>query len=140
MINTLWEQNYLPLVEFSPTKYVYISEASEALQLQVSQISGTPQTTPDHSHLSLALPLQKQLIDQEQILLAIGKMLAIQLASILEQFKADHREATSSIIAILEPYLNTHQELDTCIPPKFSREITINVSRGGKVRPEASLD
>ena len=76
----------------------------------------------------------------EHMLVTVGKGLAEALAKILDQLSQYDKDATDPIISILEPYIEKSQDLYVHMPPKSSREVTIEVTVRGKAKPKASLD
>jgi hypothetical protein len=123
-------QNYQPPVEFSSTTYVYIPSTPSHpfhAQIHAAWLANTTNWVEQPAH-------------PEQLLIVMGKLLATRLAYILEQLWDYNQEAIHPITSIIEPFIESERELYAHIPPKRSREITLTVTRGGKAKPEASLD
>ena len=70
----------------------------------------------------------------------LGKQLAMMLAEVLDELEKNNREAVDSILAILEPYMETNRDLKVNIRPKSSREITVKITKVGRVTPKILLD
>lgn len=120
------------LVEFSPT---VITTGSYPFPVQEHQRTSNVSVVQTNIVSTLEQP-----VFAENLLVHLGEILATTLVNILEELSKYNRDAVYPITSILEPYLKTQQELFAHIPPKSSREITINVARGGKARPTVSLD
>ncbi len=76
----------------------------------------------------------------EYRLISFGKLLAITLANTLNQLRNYNEEAIYPIVSFIEPYKKVDQDLYVRMPPKSSREVTIEVIRRGKAKPKADLD
>ncbi len=79
-------------------------------------------------------------VSAEYSLISISKLLAVALVHTLEQLKSYNEEAIYPIASLIEPYQNTNKDLTAHMPPKSSKEVTIEVTRRGKAKPKASLD
>lgn len=77
---------------------------------------------------------------KEYMLVTLGKHLATILTQIIDQLGAYNPKAISPIISIIEPYIETDRDLDVHMPPKSSREVTLNITKQGKAKPKADLD
>jgi len=77
---------------------------------------------------------------QEYILTTFGKQLATMLAEILRQLTIYNKEAIYPILSVIEPFMETEQNQNIAIPPRSSREVTIEITREGRVTPKIYLD
>ncbi|HJT55304.1 MAG TPA: hypothetical protein VJ761_02325 [Ktedonobacteraceae bacterium] len=75
----------------------------------------------------------------EHMLLILGEHLAMALTKILDQLNRYNQEAVFQIASIVEPY-TAPQKYEEHMPAKSSREVVINLTRGGKPKPKAHLD
>lgn len=130
-------QSYQPVADLPPTVVVaytpivaYTSNRSELL------------TSRDCWPISTTILTQttETPVLSEYRLITLGKQLATKLAEILDQLKVHNEEAVYPIMSILEPYMETTEELDFSFPPKSSREVIIEITRRGKVEPTIYFD
>ncbi len=92
------------------------------------------------------LPISTGVVSQttdlhpKQILTFIAEHLAIGLAQTLSVLEIYDKPSVYRIMSILDPYIEEIPELDFHIPPKSSREVTIEVTREGRVPPHFHFD
>ncbi len=125
-------QGHQSLVEFSPTVITTGSYPFSVQEYRRTSIISVVQTN--------IVSTIEQPVFAEKLLVNLGEILATTLVNILEELSKYNRDAVYPITSILEPYLKTQQELFAHMPPKSSREITVNVARSGKAKPTVSLD
>jgi hypothetical protein len=71
----------------------------------------------------------------EYLLALTGIQYAKRLASILDELGKLNSEAIYPIMSILDPYIEPIPIIDFHVPPKSSREFTIEVTREGRTKP-----
>lgn len=124
-------QNYQPLAKSQwAVDLTYIPNPSYTY---TSHISGPTMVFISAEHTELPALTEYRLI-------YTGRLLAVMLAHTLDQLKNYNKGAIHPIVSFIEPYKNVNQELYAHMPPKASREVTIEVTRRGKAKPRASLD
>ncbi len=79
---------------------------------------------------------QEKHVMQEYALVSLGVLFATGLAKILDMLRTRNQQAVYHILSILEPYIETDQNLYVRMPPKSSRKVTIEVTRHGKAKPK----
>jgi hypothetical protein len=70
----------------------------------------------------------------------IGEQLAVWLAEVLDQLKCYNEEAIDPIVSIIEPYLETDQDLDFSPSLQPSRRFVATVTRREAPESELYLD
>src|SRR5260221_160951 len=55
-------------------------------------------------------------------------------------FEVYDKPAIYRIVSILEPYMETTQELDLHMPPISSRRVTVNVTDRGRAKPDLYIE
>jgi hypothetical protein len=91
------------------------------------------------SHIDITIRIEPSMLAR-YILPQFGNQLAIMLAKVLDELEKNNREAIDPIVSILEPYMETNRDLKVNIRPKSSREITLKITKMGKVTPKIPLD
>lgn len=78
-------------------------------------------------------------LNHVDVLTFIAEHLAMGLAQTLSILEIYDKPAIYRIISILEPYMETTQELDLHMPPISSQKVTINVTDRGRAKPDLYL-
>lgn len=78
--------------------------------------------------------------NQVDTLTFIAEHLAIGLAQTLSILEIYDKPAIYRIISVLEPYMETTQELDLHMAPISSRRVTINATDRGRAKPDLYIE
>lgn len=126
------EHTHLALVNSSSTTNVTYTPRPNMNYHFTPQITGLS-SRKDTTEIATSVSIEYSLI-------SISMLLAVALVHTLEQLKGYNEEAIYPIASLIEPYQDTGKNLTTYMPPRSSREVTIEVTRRGKAKPKASLD
>lgn len=119
---------------FTPALSESVGDSSHTIRTSTTPYSDLP-----ISIIEIIAILELSSLTEDQ-LPQLGNQLAILLAKVLDELEKNNQEAIGPIVSILEPYMPPTPDFKIHIPPKSSREVTIQLTDLGRVLPKIYLD